>query len=93
MSHAVLAWCQDAGVEWHCIAPGNGSCVRWGLDGVIWGKPVRTTISDKSTPYLLDRVNRLFCVQRRTGYVIKIATLSFLQITTQERKRIGKDTH
>ena len=21
--HAVLAWCQDTGVEWHCIAPGK----------------------------------------------------------------------
>jgi putative transposase len=22
-SHAVLAWCQDTGVEWHYIAPGK----------------------------------------------------------------------
>jgi putative transposase len=31
-----------------------------GLRGVIRGKPVRTTISDKATPCLLDRVNRQF---------------------------------
>jgi len=22
-SHAVLAWCQDTGFEWQCIAPGK----------------------------------------------------------------------
>jgi transposase InsO family protein len=31
-----------------------------GLAGVIRGKPVRTTISDRSAPYPLDRVNRQF---------------------------------
>jgi HTH-like domain/Integrase core domain/Transposase zinc-ribbon domain len=31
-----------------------------GLAGVIRGKPVRTTISDKSAPCPLDRVNRQF---------------------------------
>ena len=31
-----------------------------GLAGVIRGKPVRTTISDKSAPCPLDRVNRVF---------------------------------
>ena len=31
-----------------------------GLRGVIRGKPVRTTISDKATPCPLDRVNRQF---------------------------------
>ncbi len=31
-----------------------------GLAGVIRGKPVRTTISDKATPCPLDRVNRQF---------------------------------
>lgn len=31
-----------------------------GLEGVIRGKPVRTTISDKATPCLLDHVNRQF---------------------------------
>ncbi len=31
-----------------------------GLAGVIRGKPVRTTISDKSAPCPLDRVNRMF---------------------------------
>lgn len=31
-----------------------------GLRGVIRGKPVRTTISDKAAPYPLDHVNRHF---------------------------------
>jgi transposase InsO family protein len=31
-----------------------------GLQGVIRGKPVRTTISDRATPCLLDQVNRQF---------------------------------
>jgi len=31
-----------------------------GLQGVIRGKPVRTTISDKAAPYPLDHVNRQF---------------------------------
>ncbi|MBB6305719.1 transposase InsO family protein [Rhizobium leucaenae] len=32
-----------------------------GLQGVIRGKPVKTTVSDKSAPCPLDRVNRQFC--------------------------------
>ncbi len=35
-----------------------------GLQGVIRGKPVRTTISDKATPCPLDRVNRQFHAKR-----------------------------
>jgi len=35
-----------------------------GLEGVIRGKPVRTTISDKAAPCPLDRVNRQFRVPR-----------------------------
>ena len=35
-----------------------------GLEGVIRGKPVRTTISDKAAPYPLDHVNRQFEVPR-----------------------------
>jgi transposase InsO family protein len=31
-----------------------------GLEGVIRGKPIRTTISDKAAPCPLDRVNRQF---------------------------------
>lgn len=31
-----------------------------GLQGIIRGKPVKTTVSDKSAPCLLDRVNRHF---------------------------------
>lgn len=31
-----------------------------GLAGVIWGKPVRTTISDKAAPCPPDHVNRQF---------------------------------
>ena len=33
---------------------------KMGLAGVIRGKPVRTTISDKAAPCPLDHVNRLF---------------------------------
>ncbi len=32
-----------------------------GLQGIIRGKPIRTTISDKTAPCPLDRVNRHFC--------------------------------
>jgi transposase InsO family protein len=37
---------------------------RMGLQGVIRGKPVRTTISDKAAPCPLDHVNRQFKVPR-----------------------------
>jgi transposase InsO family protein len=33
-----------------------------GLQGVIRGKPIRTTISDKATPYPLDHVHRHYAV-------------------------------
>lgn len=32
-----------------------------GLQGIIRGKPVKTTVSDKAAPCPLDRVNRQFC--------------------------------
>ncbi|ESZ24693.1 hypothetical protein X733_31215 [Mesorhizobium sp. L2C067A000] len=31
-----------------------------GLEGVIRGKPIRTTVSDKAAPCPLDHVNRQF---------------------------------
>ena len=37
-----------------------------GLQGVIRGKPVRTTIGDKSVPCPLDHVNRVFHAPGRT---------------------------
>lgn len=37
---------------------------KLGLEGVIRGKPVRTTVSDKATPCPLDRVNRQFHATR-----------------------------
>ncbi len=37
---------------------------RLGLQGVIRGKPVKTTISDKATPCPLDKVNRQFRAER-----------------------------
>jgi len=37
---------------------------RHGLRGVIRGKPVKTTVSDKATPCPLDRVNRQFRADR-----------------------------
>ena len=38
-----------------------------GLQGVIRGKPVRTTISDKAAPCPLDHVNRQFKTPRPSG--------------------------
>ena len=37
-----------------------------GLEGIIRGKPVRTTMSDKAAPCPLDHVNRQFRPRRRT---------------------------
>lgn len=37
---------------------------RLGLSGVVRGKPVKTTISDKAQPCPLDRVNRQFQAER-----------------------------
>jgi putative transposase len=37
---------------------------RLGLRGVVRGKPLRTTVSDKATPCPLDRVNRQFRADR-----------------------------
>jgi transposase InsO family protein len=37
---------------------------KLGIQGVIRGKPVRTTVSDKATPCPLDRVNRQFHAER-----------------------------
>lgn len=37
---------------------------RMGLQGVIRGKPVRTTVSDKAAPCPLDHVNRQFAASR-----------------------------
>ena len=37
---------------------------RQGLQGVVRGKPVKTTLSDKSRPCPLDRVNRQFRAER-----------------------------
>ncbi|MET3722714.1 transposase InsO family protein [Sphingomonas trueperi] len=49
-----------------------------GLQGVVQGKPVRTTVSDKAVPCPLDQINRQFHApapnmlraarQRRMGY-------------------------
>ncbi len=37
---------------------------RLGLQGVVRGKPVKTTISDKANPCPLDKVNRQFRAER-----------------------------
>ena len=37
---------------------------RLGLKGVVRGKPVKTTVSDKATPCPLDKVNRQFRAER-----------------------------
>lgn len=37
---------------------------RPGLKGVVRGKPVMTTVSDKVTPCPLDKVNRQFRAER-----------------------------
>ena len=49
-----------------------------GLQGVIRGKPVRTTISDKATPCPLDHVNRQFKAARRT----RCGSLDFTYVAT-----------
>lgn len=47
-----------------------------GLQGVIRGKPVRTTISDKASPCSLDYVNRQFHAPRPTGCGCRISPTS-----------------
>ena len=44
------------------------------LQGIIRGKPIRTTFSDKTAPSLLDRVNRQFKapVPNRLGYKLHL---------------------
>ena len=37
---------------------------QMGLEGVVRGRPVRTTVSDRSAPSPLDRVNRQFRTAR-----------------------------
>ena len=37
---------------------------RLGLKGVVRGKPVMTTVSDKATPCPLDKLNRQFRAER-----------------------------
>src|SRR5712691_2365081 len=47
-----------------------------GLQGVIRGKPVRTTISDKATPCPLDHVNRQFKAARPNALWLSDFTMS-----------------
>lgn len=47
-----------------------------GLQGIIRGKPIRTTIPDKTAPSPLDRVNRQFKALRRTGSGFRILPTS-----------------
>ena len=49
-----------------------------GLQGVIRGKPVRTTISDKAAPCPLDHVNRQFKAPRRNALWVS----DFTYVTT-----------
>src|SRR6202140_5077941 len=58
---------------WRQLRPEGQEVARWrvgrlmqtlGLQGVIRGKPVRTTISDKAAPCPLDHVNRQFKAPR-----------------------------
>ena len=43
-----------------CVAQGASSPAVMSLAGVIRGKPMRTTISDRSAPCPRDHVNRQF---------------------------------
>ena len=46
---------------------------RLGLRGVVRGRPVRTTFSDKSAPSPLDRVNRQFRADRPNALWVVIS--------------------
>ena len=47
-----------------------------GLQGIIRGKPIRTTIPDKTAPSPLDRVNASSRLLRRTGCGFRISPMS-----------------
>ena len=47
-----------------------------GLQGIIRGKPIRTTIPDKTAPSPLDRVNASSRLLRRTGSGFRISPMS-----------------
>ena len=47
-----------------------------GLQGIIRGKPIRTTIPDKTAPSPLDRVNASSRLLRRTGSGFRISPTS-----------------
>jgi len=47
-----------------------------GLHGAVRGKPVRTTIADRSTPCPLDRVNRQFQAPRPNALWVSDFTYS-----------------
>src|SRR3546814_1219234 len=46
-----------------------------GLQGVIRGKPVKTTISDKAAPCPLDQVNRQFHAPRSEEHTSELQSL------------------
>ena len=52
--------------EGHAVARGTVARLTqaMGLQGVVRGKPVKTTISDKAAPCPLDHVNRQFKAER-----------------------------
>ncbi len=57
-----------------------------GLHGVIRGKPMRTTISDKSAPCPLDHVNRQFRAPRPN--VLWVSDITY--VATLDRLRLRR---
>ena len=60
-----------------------------GLQGVIRGKPVRTTISDKAAPCPLDHVNRQFQAPRPNALWVS----DFTYVATWTRLRLRRLRH
>lgn len=52
---------ENSGVEPTC-AIASSTCWNMGLEGVIHGKTIKTTLPDKAEPCPLDKVNRPFRV-------------------------------
>jgi len=60
-----------------------------GLQGAIRGKPVRTTVSDKAGPCLLDHVNRQFRAPRPNVLWVSDFMASCFVIDAYARRIVG----
>src|SRR3712207_9115376 len=69
---------------------------QMGLQGVVRGKSIRTTVSDASAPCPRDRVNRQFMAPRPNALWVSdftyVATWSgFVYVARSEERRVGKE--